>query len=222
MTYEELMTLLKTVFGDKADELTKAETGIKGLIESEKTKGIELYGKKDKESLKYKSLIKKLGYEKDSDDGLEGFVENLKNSLSNDGDKLTIAQLKSAVDALTESNKKEQEEKLKLKETSDSRLIEAELTKALGGKFNGVATIIKALKADGRVRVVGDKVAFAKGEDVITFEDGLKGLNTEFSDLVKNSQKGGTGFSPEIGGDGKQSKSFSEMSSKEIVDSWDI
>jgi len=196
MTLEELLALLTSGEITKEQYASVKET-IEGAINAEKTKGIESYQKKDREVLKYKQALKAIGYDKDTEDGVDGFVQSLKGKLgTTESSQLTIAELSNKLTELTEAYNND---KLKLQQTqeqADLGLITTELTKALGERFNGSSAIMDGLIGRKRVKVVDGKVAFVNGESVIPFEAGVKTLEEEYKDLLKNQQRPGVNTTP--------------------------
>jgi len=213
MTLEQLLALLDS------GEITK-ETAAQGkqvildAIEAEKNKGITSYQSKDKEVLKYKAAVKKLGYSKEEVDGLDAFIESLASkSASADGKDVTIAELKSNITSITKRLDDEAAEKTALAEKHGNTRAQMELQKSIGDKFVGADTIIENLLLSKRVSVVDDKVVFKDGENIVTFEDGVKALEEKYKGQIKSNQAGGANTTQ--GGSGLPPKKLNEMTADE-------
>lgn len=198
MTLEQLLQMLED--GSlTAEQFKEAKTIISGAIDAEKTKGIDSYRKKDAEGLKLKKALKDLGYSKDEVDGVDEFVSGLKNKITAvDGKDVTIAELKSSVEAIQQTLEAEKAEKSKLAETSITNTAKAKLIEALGDKFSASTanTLIENLLLKKAVTVVDDKVVFKNGEEIVPFDDGVKGLLETHKDSLKNQQRLGSQTTP--------------------------
>lgn len=169
-------------------------------VKAEKDKGISSYKKKDGELLTLKNQVKEIGFDADKHGTLSSFVESLKEVTS-------VAEDKDAKFKLLEQKLEKMETDLQSEKTTAKRSkLEAELTSKIGSKFKGSKLLIDRLIEKGVVDIDGDTMHFKKGDEVVSFDDGLKGLETDYSDLLVVDQTAGGGDTggntPELSADG--------------------
>jgi len=211
MTIEELMAMIG---GDNADTI---KNGIVGLINDEKTKGVESYNKKDKETMKFKNALKGLGYDHEKHETVDSFLTEFQDELSNKDktitdDKITTNSLNEKIDLLTKSisDRDAREEVLRVK--TENATMRSKLTEALTGKVYGPNFIIDSLITNKEVSLNDDKVVFGDGDSVVDFDTGIAALFENNKGVVISQQSGGTG---EPSNSSQEVKDPSEMSIEE-------
>jgi len=203
MTLEEI---LQTVESDNVKEAIVAK------INEEKERGITEYRKKDQEVLKYKGLIKDLGYDSEKYDSIDSFVESKKkvDKVATESN-LTIAQLNDKLtnymaELETERNNTRQIQK-KAKETK----LNAELSGKLGSLFYGADFMVKTLISEGIADIDNDQTVIRDGDRVLSLDEGVNLLKDKYKDSLKATQVPGSG---DRGGDKNpqhKEKSFAEQ-----------
>lgn len=198
-----IMTLEEILAKIESDELKEA---IVDKLEQEKEKGKKSYKEKDVELLKYKDKYKRtlseLGYDPDKFSDIDTFIDSKKIIEKNVSEsKLTIATLKSELDDFKAKLEQERMEAERVRTVSKQNKLTAELTNTIGSEFIGSKHLIKNLISDGRVDIdeTTNKIFFKNGDDVITFEKGLEDLRIENKEMLKVSQRGGTGDTGGVG-----------------------
>ena len=180
---EELVGLIAE---DKQEEV---KTFVSGLVESEKTKGIDSYNKKDKEVLKYKTLIKDLGYDNEQFESVDAFKESFKETKNvAEQSSITIEQLNEKFETLNtaytgEVSKRQSQEK----EINDTTIRSA-LDKEIGTKIYGANAIIENVLLKGSLAIIDNKIVDREGNDFATFTNSLLDL---YKDDLKSEQKKG-------------------------------
>jgi hypothetical protein len=179
---------------DQIKEKLKDNEALADIIEtltSEKTK----YTAKDREVLKYKSSIKKLGYNKDEHGELDTFIsamletKNKANETDNaKGEKTELEKRLALLEAtLTETKKASQ----KLADDNKNKTLSSKLEAELSKKLKGSNYIIKDLIRDGKVDLVDGDVVFKNGDEVVLFKDGIEQIIKDNDDLVILDQNRG-------------------------------
>jgi hypothetical protein len=172
---------------EASDEGKETFEAILDLINAEKEKGIFESSKRNKEAQslrKYKQILEETGYDISDE-------ENLKDSLSrkshnkNSDDALTLKSLQARLD---KAEKERDAERL----NSKRKTIQAELTNAIGDKVYGAKFLISSLISDGSVDIVNDEVVFKHGDELLSFQDGVKRTLEENKEMLKTTQSGGS------------------------------
>jgi len=188
MELEELLKMLSKVQGDQ--ELSKH---VVELIEAEKQRGIDAKSKANKEAInlrKFKKSMEALGYDGagDLDEFTATMINNSsqRNKSSNDDDKLTLKALRDEI-------KREKELRISTENKVREKTISAKLTQALNDKVYGADLLVKSLISDGKVTLTDEEVFFKENEELIPFNDGINKLLETRKDIVKSTQRTGTG-----------------------------
>ncbi len=217
MTIEEIKAMLeaaKTNDG-KIEEIDTLLEGVIDVVNSEKTKGQQAYKKKDKEVLKYKSVIKELGFDNDEGD-VSSFVSGIKDKLTNtDKNKSKYAQMSEKLDDVLGELNKERDASKRLRQSNIKEKITNKLTKSIGDKLYGANYVIESLVTSGKVAMDEDNnIYFKDGDDVVTFDKGVAKVLEDNKDMQKVSQNKGTG---KPGGDTTGGLDLDEMSVDDIL-----
>lgn len=176
-------------------------------VAQEKEYGKSKYSEKDKEAAnlrKYKSYIKDLGWDGESDP--EDFVVSIKTSLEGRQEEGNV-QLSEVTKQLAKLQKDfekaqgelqiEREQRASLQQQNKIKTIESTLAPKLSEQFYGHNFMIKALMADGQVDLNEEgQVIFKNGDSVMDLEKGIKWLGETHADARKNTQKAGGGSTP--------------------------
>jgi hypothetical protein len=212
MNLDEMLKKLSSL--ENGEELAEA---VMTALESEKERGIASTRKKDKDVLKLKATLKDLGYDKETFDDLDSFVENIKKTKdSTVKSELTINTLNDRVNELILDLKKEREAKEAITTKAKVKTLEAELQSTIGDKFFGAKYLIKDLISSGSVDIDEDGNKYFKdGDTLVPWEKGIESLKEKNKDILKVSQSAGSG---DIIKGKTQSGEFFDKSSKEILD----
>lgn len=208
MTSEEFERALKSL--ENGESLLEYHND---TVSKEKQYGMKKYDSKDAEAKslrKFKSVIKNLGWDGESDP--EEFVALVNEKLvgRQDDDNSQLGELNKQLKKLQKdfetTNKElqtEREQKTQLQQQNKIKTIESTLSPKLSEQFYGSNFLIKALLADGQVDLSDDgQVVFKRGEDVLDLDAGLKWLGETHADARKNTQKAGSGSQPRSQGSG--------------------
>lgn len=190
MGIEKIMEQLNKLEFDGKDTLIEE---IVGVVEAEKTKGIESYRRKDQEVLKFKNALKELGYDSEKYADVSEFIGTVKKKDESLTKKeLTISELNNKLLDLETKWSAERESAKQIAEKANRNKMLAELTSNIGDKLKGSKYIIESLINNGRVTVVEDRVAFKDGESIVDFNTGIQKVLEENKDLLIVSQKTGS------------------------------
>jgi hypothetical protein len=186
-------------------------------VETEKQRGISEVRDRNKEAenlRRYKIALEKLGFDKGSEE-LDTYIEGLRESKdkAKDVDDAKVS-LKSLNSELTELRKKfdvsqnELSSERKAKEAialeNKRKSIKLKLNEALKDKVYGHDFVADSLINDGKVDLEQDNVVFKDGENKVAFEDGIKKLLEQRTDILKNVQKGGADSRPATNNNSKK------------------
>lgn len=186
---------------DKLDDyVSKEELDMSEFVNDVKETILELknkYTRKDKETLKYKSVVKKLGYDNEQYGDLDTFIEDIKAKQTKASIADEAIQTKSQVEeriALLEkklAEKEEQERRLVME--NNVKTIKDKLNDAIGDKLIASKLVINDVINSGKAKVIDGEVVFTNGDDVVLFDEGIETLIKEHEDLLKVNQKSGSG-----------------------------
>lgn len=181
-TLDELKAELAKIKGESLFE------DLVGLINAEKSVGIEATHKKNKENealRKFKKAVEALGFN-GSDDELDSFTANLLESKKDkSSDSLTLQVLQKQIKTLTDNL---ESEKTKSKRT----ILSEKLNKALSDKIYGADFVIKTLINEGEVDLVDNKIVFKNGDSIEEFDTGIKKFLETNKSIVKTNQTAGS------------------------------
>jgi predicted transcriptional regulator with HTH domain len=174
----------------------EAKLFVSGLVEAEKNVGISKYSKKDGEVLKYKTVLKDLGYDADKFENVETFKESLiAQSTKAEAKEITLQELSDKFTNLAASHEElntkytnEVSTRVgKEKELSDSN-IKGMLEKAIGDSLYGANALIENVLLKGSLTETADGIVDSEGNNFDTFISNLLDNN---KDNVKSKQKPG-------------------------------
>lgn len=178
-------------------------------INAERQTGIDKHRKANKDAVRWKSLIQKLGLtdDQDAEEFIEGIVSKLEADTNTTGEigdlKKQLIKLQKNFEQSQADLNAERESNKSLAEKSKRRTIETILSKPVNDKFYSGNFIIKSLIADGLVDLNEDEqVVFNRNGTTIGMDEGLKWLTEINSDAVKNTQRPGAGSPPSNGNGG--------------------
>jgi len=208
------MTLEEILGSIEADNVKEA---IVAKINEEKERGISEYRKKDQEVLKYKGLIKDLGYDSDKYESIDSFVESKKkvDKVATESN-LTIAQLNDKLtnymtELETERNNTRQIQK-KAKETK----LNADLSGKLGNMFYGADFMVKTLISEGVADIENDQTIIRDGDRVLSLDEGINLLKDKYKDSLKATQVAGSGDNGGTKVTPQKEKSFAEQMAERL------
>lgn len=216
-TLEELKAALKdhTSLDDVVDFVVSQ-------TEKEKQTGIDLRRKANKEAENLRKQIKQiqgqlsdLGYEDDSD--LAEFIDSLKEktnqSQANDSELAkTVKKLTKQLNTVQQELAEKTQAEAELRTKALKGRIKETLGKSLNDKVYGAQYVIDALINNGQVVLDedSDAVVWANGDTRTPYEAGLKTWIEQNQDLMRNTQKSGSG-SPTASNEPRRSISFDQM-----------
>lgn len=194
MTFDELKAEL-----EKIQNGPKLLEGVLELINAEKQIGISEKNKSNSEAQKlrkFKKALEAVGYT-DADD-LDEFTSNLvdlktKKTTENEGGSLTMKSLQEQIKGLTKSLETERQRVINAEKEAKTKTLSAKLTQSLSDKVYGADLLVKSLINDGQVDLDGEQIVFKNNGESIPYEQGLNTLLETRKDIVKGTQKGGTG-----------------------------
>jgi len=140
------------------------------------------YTSKDKEVLKYKQAVKKLGYNSDEHTNVDSFIDVMLSKVNTTNqpqpnDRVSVLEAKLA----------EYETKIKNADKRDTdSTIFTKLNEAFGSKIKGSKAIIENLMLKEAVKLVDGEVVF-KGktdDEVELFDAGINKILSEYQDLL--------------------------------------
>jgi hypothetical protein len=180
---EELEALIPE---DKRDEV---KTFVSGLVESEKTKGIDSYNKKDKEVLKYKTLVKELGYDNEQFESVDAFKESFKETKNvAEQSSITIEQLNEKFETLNTAYTGEVSKRQSKEKELNDTTIRSALDKEIGSKVYGANAIIENVLLKGSLAIIDNKIVDKDGN---SFESFTTTILDQYKDDLKSEQKPG-------------------------------
>lgn len=194
MTLEELKTQLEKIENGPA-----ILEGIVQLINNEKQIGISEKNKSNSEAQKlrkFKKALEAVGYTEDDD--LDAFTSNLvelktKKSTEGESGSLTMKSLQEQIKGLTKSLESERNGRINAEKQAKVKTLSAKLTQSLSDRVYGADLLVKSLINDGQVDLDGEEIVFKNNGETIPYEQGLNNLLETRKDIVKGTQKGGTG-----------------------------
>jgi len=179
-----------------------------GAVASEKERGITAHREVNKEAQrlrKFKQAFEVMGYDPNSQVDIDAFASEMMDKIDKTKASATteigelqkvLKKLQSDFTAAQTELKTERETRTSLEKQSRLKTIEGKLLPKLKEDFYGAEFMVKALLADGAVDLdEAGEVVFRKGETVIPFTDGMKGLAESNADARRNKQAGGAGSS---------------------------
>jgi phosphoglucomutase len=173
MELEEIVNLIP----EEQKEIVK-ET-ITKAIEAEKNKGIESYRKKDSEVLKYKSIVKELGYDPEKFDSVDKFKESIKQTVNLASDsELRYKVLEEKLNGITkqyedEKNIRQAAEK-KVKQETIKNKLSAELDDIYGSQY-----IVENILLKDELDIVGEEIVTKDGKSFSDFVNTVLELNKD-------------------------------------------
>lgn len=211
MSLADVKTHLEKAKKDNPDlDYSHIVDAINSASKVEKDKGIRETNKRNEENKKLRKFKKvledDLGFDPDTE--LDDFVSGIKDKVkkSDNGHKATgeLADLTTKFNSMSKdfskmqkSNKEKDEENKKLASKARGQTMQADLSKALGGKIYGADDAIYRLINDGRVGLAENgKTVFKDGDSEVDFDDGVKSFLEKNKDIVKSKQNGGGGSTP--------------------------
>lgn len=205
MTLEEILATVES-------EQTKE--AIVNAINAEKEKGISEYRKKDTEVLKYKGLVKELGYDPEKFESVDSFIESKKKTVSESN--LTIAQLNDKLNSYMTELETERETSRQIQKKAKENKLNADLTGKIGNMFYGAEFMIKTLITDGVADIQDDKTVIKDGDRVLSLDEGINLLKDKYKDSLKTSQVAGSGDSGGSKSQPQKEKSFAEQMAERL------
>ncbi|RPH42667.1 MAG: hypothetical protein EHM87_16140 [Burkholderiales bacterium] len=176
-----------------------------GAVEREKNIGARIQREKNHENQRlraFKKAIERTGFQ-GTDAEIDAYVDELMAKVDENSSKgntqitelqKTIAKLQRDFEATRVELGTEREQKSALEKQARIKTIESKLLPKLQDEFYGANFIVKALLADGIVDLDDSgEVTFKQGENVLSFNDGIKLIGEQNSDARKNKQNGGAG-----------------------------
>lgn len=185
MTLEEI---LQTVESEDVKEAIVAK------INEEKERGISEYRKKDQEVLKYKGMIKDLGYDSDKYDSIDSFIESKKkvDKVATESN-LTIAQLNDKLNTYMSQLEAERESSRQIQKKAKENKLQADLTSKIGSVFYGADFMVKTLISEGIADIQDDQTIIKDGDRVLSLDEGVNVLKEKYKDSLKVQQVAGSG-----------------------------
>jgi hypothetical protein len=200
-------------------------------VNKERDIGIEEKRKANSEAQnlrKYKKALENIGFNREAEE-LEPFIETLKASKVKAGEldttKLSLDSVNAELADLRDKFMQAQNELTSEKKAREAialdakkKTLKAKLTEALRDKVYGHDFVADSLINDSKIDLENDNPYFKDGDKKVSFEDGLKKLLEERTDILKNTQKPGANTSPN---NSTNKKSFTreevaKMSAEEI------
>lgn len=181
MTLEEVLNLIDE---DKREE---AATVINSMIEAEKEKGITTYRKKNKESIKYKNIIRDLGYNPDDYSSYDEFKETVLDKMNKAETSMTeIEKLNQKIATLTEAYEEERKIRTQKEQESQKIKIQNKLKEALSPKLYGADYLIENLLNKGEFVIEDDNIV---SKDGLPFDAKIEKIIESNKDNLKEEKK---------------------------------
>lgn len=186
---------------------------IVGLIETEKQRGIAERKKANGEAQtlrKYKIALEKLGYDKEGPEDLDAYIDSLgearstSQAVEQSGFKpgelgevsKQLAKLRKDFDASKLELSAEKAIATELRTKAAHATLRSRLTDALKDKVYGHDLLAENLISNNKVILEEDQVYFIDGDTRKEFDSGIQDILEKRTDILKNTQKGGAGSTP--------------------------
>lgn len=171
------------------EKKSEVESFFNSEIEKEKQHGISTYSKKDKEVLKYKNVLKDLGYDNEKYDNVDTFKESLKETVGNvEQSNITLSELNTKFENLNTIYQQEVSTRMDKEKELETSAIRTELNTAIKGKLYGDEAIIENVILKNELSMVEGKILDKDGNDFDTFAKTLLEVN---KDSLRATQKAG-------------------------------
>lgn len=164
MDIDEIVTLLP----EEVREVAKDK--ILSAIEAEKQAGIAAYQKKDKETLKLKSVLKDLGYDHETYSSVEEFKTSIKTKTETaDKSNLTLKMLQEQLSDIKTQLANETNLRVTSEEKVKTNTIKDALLTSIGGQFYGDNYLIENILNSKRLDLQEGKIVTKDGKDYDSF-----------------------------------------------------
>jgi len=191
MNFEELKNNLVSDFKGKVGELENAEeliTAFNESIDKLSEASIETYRSKNKEAVKYKEIIKSLGYNADDYDSLEDFKAKTKEMLDeSNNSKTELEKLQDQFNNLKSEYESERQKRLEKELEAKNNKIKSTLNEKLGNKLYGAKYLINDLVNNGAFEL--DESGKVISKDGLPFDAKIEKILEENKDDLKEDKK---------------------------------
>ena len=188
MDLEELLSVLPEEYKDT----------VANLVNAEKQKGISEYKKKDSEVMKYKALVKDLGYDSEQYSNVDEFKQSTKTKLDTaEKSSLTLKMLNEQLTDLKSQLTNEVNSRVEKETKFKHEKIRNVLNQEIGNKLYGSKYLIDNIISSNQLDLNDDSIVSKDGKDLNTFitnileenKDSLRVEQTKGPDLRINPSK---------------------------------
>lgn len=199
----ETLENLFTIEDGQEIDLNKIKSGVTNVINAYLDRSKDTYNTKQGQIKKYEEVLSAIGYDPNKHTNVKDFADSFKQKNEELSQKeMTLEELTLEVKSLRkerdDANKLAEETNRKNTISSIKDTLSKELDKSEKGKFTqkGKERVIKDLLNDGVPKMVGGEIKFDYGgDDVLSLEEGIKRVFSEYDDMLVLDQVSGAGSS---------------------------